>query len=81
VLAGCLPLQKLLKPYEGNAPRFYKEDWRKLLSRRLFIEHEQISIHYPHIGASPEAIVDRILSVSFITALPFHEETKNLRPT
>ena len=66
----------ILTPYEGDAPRFYKGDWRKPFSGRTFSALEQTVFAYQHVGSAQEVILDRFLSVSFIAALPSHEKAK-----
>jgi SAM-dependent methyltransferase len=60
----------IMTPYEGDAPRYRSGEWRRLFPARGFGPlHER---HFPHIHTGdPElVIVDRVLSVSFIAALP-----------
>lgn len=71
----------IIKPYEGDAPRFYKGDWRKPFSAgnstgRSFTDLEMTSFDYEHVGSAQEVILDRFLSVSFIAALPASENAK-----
>lgn len=66
----------IITPYEGDAPRFYKGDWRKPFSGRTFSAPELAVFAYQHVGSVQEVILDRFLSVSFIAALPSHEKTK-----
>jgi SAM-dependent methyltransferase len=67
-------LTELITPYEGDAPRFYKGDWRKPFDGHLFGELHEAAFPYEHVGGAEEVIVDRFLSVSFIAALPADEQ-------
>lgn len=67
-------LTRLVTPYEGDAPRFYKGDWRKPFDGRLFTDLQEAAFSYEHVGTAEEVIVDRFLSVSFIAALPADEK-------
>ncbi len=66
----------IMRPYEGDAPRFYKGDWRRPFSGRYFTEPEKTSFAYEHVGTAQEVILDRFLSVSFIAALPALEKER-----
>lgn len=61
----------IITPHEGDAPRFYKGDWRKpFANSRLFSAPEPTVFSYQHVGSAQQVIMDRFLSVSFIAALP-----------
>jgi SAM-dependent methyltransferase len=64
----------IIKPYEGNSPRYYKGDWRRPFAGGLFSGLEESCYSYVHVGAPQRVIVDRFLSVSFIAALPNDEK-------
>jgi SAM-dependent methyltransferase len=60
----------ILEPHEGDAPRYYKGEWRQAFSRRrLFTDLIEYSLVHQHVGSPQEVIVDRAMSVSFIAAL------------
>ena len=63
-------ITKIITPYEGDAPRFHKGDWRKAFGGGLFGDLAQTSFTYQHQGTAQEVIMDRFLSVSFIAILP-----------
>ena len=67
-------ITNIINPYEGDAPRFYKGDWRKPFSGEYFTAPEGSSFGYQHVGTPQEVILDRFLSVSFIAALPEPEK-------
>jgi len=68
-------ITKIITPYEGNAPRFHRGDWSKPFSGEDFTALECASFAHRHVGTPQEVILDRILSVSFIAALPAREKT------
>jgi len=69
-------LTKIVAPYEGNAPRFYKGDWRKPFAGQPFSALKQTRFAHQHSGPPEEVILDRFLSVSFIAALPPQEKNR-----
>ncbi len=67
----------IITPYEGDAPRFYKGNWRKPFAApagQHFTALEQTHFAYQHVGSAQEVILDRFMSVSFIAALPEHDK-------
>ena len=67
-------ITEIITPYEGDAPRFYKGDWRKPFDGRLFTQPALSTFSYSHVGSPQQVIIDRFLSVSFIAALPSDEK-------
>ncbi|MFT4267646.1 MAG: methyltransferase domain-containing protein [Xenophilus sp.] len=64
-------LTRIITPYEGDAPRFHKGEWRRpLLDSPLFGPLEETRWPHAHTGAPEDVIVGRFMSVSFIAALP-----------
>jgi SAM-dependent methyltransferase len=62
-----------IEPYEGDVPRFHNGAWRRVFPATGFGPlHEQRFAH-EHRGTPETVIVDRLLSVSFISALPTAE--------
>ena len=60
----------IIEPYEGEVPRFHSGAWRSVFPAPGFGPlHEQRFAH-EHRGAPETVIVDRVLSISFIAALP-----------
>lgn len=60
----------IIEPYEGEVPRFHSGAWRSVFPAPGFSPlHEQRFAH-EHRGAPETVIVDRVLSISFIAALP-----------
>ena len=66
-------LTEIITPYEGDAPRFYKGDWRRPFQQNPpigFTALQESRFDYVHEGSPEQVIVDRFMSVSFIAALP-----------
>jgi SAM-dependent methyltransferase len=68
-------ITKIIAPYEGDTPRYYKNEWLRPFKGALFSPLRETRFPYQHIGAPQQVIVDRFLSVSFIAALPHTERT------
>lgn len=62
-------LTDIMKPFEGDAPRFHRGDWRKVFPAEGFGPLALTSLPYSHTGAPEQVIVDRVMSVSFIASL------------
>lgn len=60
----------LITPYEGEAPRFHKGDWRRPFAHGGFTPLVETTFAHRHTGPAREVIIDRFMSVSFIAALP-----------
>ncbi|SDP25550.1 Methyltransferase domain-containing protein [Ralstonia sp. 25mfcol4.1] len=67
-------LTEIMTPYEGDAPRFYKGDWKKVFPADGFGPLGLTRFPYTHTGAPEQVIVDRVMSVSFIASLPQPEQ-------
>jgi SAM-dependent methyltransferase len=69
-------LTPIMKPYEGDAPRYHSQNWRRAFPAEGFSPLRER--HFPnfHTGAPEKVIIDRILSVSFMAALPQAEREK-----
>lgn len=63
-------LTAIMAPFEGNTPRFASGRWRRLFPAEGFSALEERRFPFAHRGPAEQVIVDRILSVSFIAALP-----------
>jgi SAM-dependent methyltransferase len=69
-------LTRIMRPYEGDAPRFHSQKWRSLFPADGFSPLRGKRFSNRHTGAPEQVIVDRILSVSFIAALPPEEQDR-----
>ena len=69
-LAWVAELTKIIDPHEGGAPRYKSQNWKKAFAEpNLFSPLQLSQFSYTQEG-SVETIVDRIASISFISALP-----------
>ncbi len=62
-------LGAIVRPHEGDAPRFHSGDWRRVFPAAGFGPLEETRFPHTHVGTADAVIVDRFLSVSFIAAL------------
>ena len=69
-------LTAIITPFEGDAPRFHKGDWRKPFPHPGFGALVETRLPYEHVGPPRQVIVDRFMSVSFIAALPDARHTQ-----
>ena len=69
-------LTRIFTPYEGDAPRFRKGDWRRAFPHPAFGPLAETVFTNDHIGPPEQVIIDRVLSTSFIAALPAGEQAK-----
>ncbi|HPK31883.1 MAG TPA: SAM-dependent methyltransferase, partial [Ottowia sp.] len=72
-------LTAIMTPYEGDAPRFYKGDWRlpfEAPGQRWFGPLQETRWPYVHRGTPQDVVVNRTMSVSFIAALPKPEQAR-----
>ena len=63
-------ITRIITPFEGDAPRYYKGDWRRPFADGPFAPLELTCFEHQHVGSAKQVILDRFLSVSFIAALP-----------
>jgi hypothetical protein len=73
---GVSAITNIIAPYEGDTPRYHKNEWQRPFKGRLFSELRETRFPYRHIGTAQQVIIDRFLSVSFIAALPSTERSK-----
>jgi len=62
-------LTRIMEPYEGDAPRYDKGEWRSVFPEKGFGELRERTFPRSHVGSPEQVIVDRVASVSFIAAL------------
>jgi hypothetical protein len=58
-----------MAPYEGDAPRYYRGEWRTVFPATGFGDLYESSFAHSHVGSPEQVIVERVASVSFIAAL------------
>jgi SAM-dependent methyltransferase len=67
---------RIMKPFEGNTPRFSSQQWRNVFPAEGFGPLQETQFSHSHVGPPEKVIIDRILSVSFMAALPREEQEK-----
>ena len=63
-------LTKIVTPFEGDAPRYYKGDWKMVFPADGFTRLQTRTIPHSHAGDPEDVIVRRFMSVSFIASQP-----------
>ncbi len=66
-------LSRIMAPYEDGTPRFHEGQWRSVFPAEGFGELREATFEHAHRGDFESVVVDRILSVSFIAALPLSQ--------
>ena len=69
-------ITRLIEPYEGDTPRFWKQTWRDAFPHPAFGPLAESTMGHAHEGPPEQVIVGRTLSTSFIAALPAPERTR-----
>ncbi|GJD52262.1 putative methyltransferase [Methylobacterium crusticola] len=69
-------LTAIMAPHAGDAPRYHAQAWRSVFPAAGFGPLEERVFRYGHAGPPERVIVDRVLSVSFIAALPEAERAR-----
>jgi SAM-dependent methyltransferase len=69
-------LTAILAPYEGDTPRFAGERWRAVFPAEGFSPLLERRFPHAHVGPPERVIVDRVMSTSFIAALPDEERAR-----
>jgi len=69
-------LTRIITPYGGDAPRFFRGQWRDVFPADGFSPLEEARFPYAHFGPPERVIVERTLSTSFIAALEPGERAK-----
>ncbi|GAA5233703.1 class I SAM-dependent methyltransferase [Verticiella sediminum] len=68
-------ISRIMAPFETETPRHHRGEWREPFARSaLFTLPEPSSFAYAHVGPPRVVVMDRMLSVSFIAALPDAEK-------
>ena len=63
-------LTRIMKPFEGDAPRYHSQKWRNAFPAEGFGPLREKRFSHRHTGPPEQVIIERILSVSFMAALP-----------
>ena len=69
-------ITRLIEPYEGDTPRFWKQTWRDAFPHPAFGPLAESTMGHVHEGPPEQVIVGRTLSTSFIAALPEAERAR-----
>lgn len=72
-VAWVAALTEIMAPYEGDTPRFASGAWRKPFPAPGFSPLVERRFAHVQVGPPERVIVDRVLSTSFIAALPTAE--------
>jgi SAM-dependent methyltransferase len=67
-------ISRIMQPYEGDAPRFHSQKWRSVFPAAGFGPLREKRFRNAHTGPPEKVIIDRVLSVSFMAALPPGEQ-------
>jgi SAM-dependent methyltransferase len=66
-------MDAIVDRHEGDVPRFYKGTWRAAFPYPGLSDLEERQFTHAHTGPADDVIVRRVLSTSFISALPAGE--------
>jgi SAM-dependent methyltransferase len=69
-------MSAIIEPYEGDAPRFHSGSWRAAFPAPGFAPLEEQRFRNDHVGPPETVVIDRLLSTSFIAALPAMERER-----
>ncbi len=75
-VAWVAALTRIMAPYESGIPRYHSGEWRRLFPAEGFGPLRERHFPNSHTGPAEQVILDRILSVSFIAALPPAEQNE-----
>jgi SAM-dependent methyltransferase len=75
-VAWVAALNRIMEPFEGDAPRYRTGAWRRCFPAKGFGPLSEARFPHGHTGAPERVIVERVLSVSFIAALPASEQER-----
>ena len=67
-------LSEIIRPYERNVPRHHTQEWRRRFPADGFSPLMERRFPNAHRGPPEQVIVDRVLSISVIAALPIEEQ-------
>lgn len=68
-------LADVLEPLEGNTPRFHSGQWQHAFEQQCLFEFDQVkTFQQHHIGRVEDVVSGRLLSTSFIAAMPIKQQ-------
>jgi len=71
-------LTSLLVPHEGDAPRYDHGEWRRAFPAPGFGPLRELHFPHEHVGSPQQVILDRVSSISFVSALEPQERGRLL---
>lgn len=64
-------LADLIEPFEGHTPRYHSGQWKQVFEHQFLFQLENLEIFsQSHIGTVEQVVSKRLLSTSFIAAMP-----------
>ena len=75
-VAWVAALTRIMAPYEAGIPRYDHQEWRKVFPAEGFVPLRERHFPNVHTGPAEQVILERVLSVSFIAALPKDEQDR-----
>ncbi len=68
-------LADLIEPWEGNTPRYHSGKWKNVFEQQSLFQLENVqTFQQQHIGTIENVVSKRLLSTSFIAAMPEQEQ-------
>lgn len=68
-------LADLIEPLEGNTPRYHSEKWKDVFKQQALFQLKNVqTFKLQHVGTVENVVSKRLLSTSFIAALPEQEQ-------
>lgn len=68
-------LADLIEPFEGNTPRYHSGKWKNVFEQQSLFQLENVqTFQQQHVGTVENVVSKRLLSTSFIAALPEQEQ-------
>jgi len=75
-VAWVAALTEIMRPYEEGTPRFHQGQWRQEFPAEGFGPLIETNFLHNHSGPPEDVIVQRVMSVSFIAALPSEKQER-----
>jgi SAM-dependent methyltransferase len=69
-------LDRILEPYQGDAPRYRSGNWRKVFPAVGFGPLHEVRFPHGHTGPPEVVVLDRVRSTSFIASLAPEQRTR-----
>ncbi|TCH64833.1 class I SAM-dependent methyltransferase [Acinetobacter sp. ANC 4862] len=68
-------LADLIEPFEGNTPRYHSGKWKNVFEQQSLFQLENVqTFEQQHVGTVENVVSKRLLSTSFIAAMPEQEQ-------